>query len=72
MVCGFELVIAIFSPTKALIKVDLPVLGLPSRLTNPDLVNVSDQYADDSLPLGFDALGGELKVGYRDAFATTW
>ncbi len=36
VVCGFELVIATFSPTSALVSVDLPTLGRPTKVTNPD------------------------------------
>ena len=35
VVCGLVEVIAIFSPTRAFIKVDFPVLGRPTRVTNP-------------------------------------
>src|SRR5690554_182537 len=35
VVCGFALVIAIFSPTSAFVSVDLPTLGRPTKVTNP-------------------------------------
>ena len=35
VVCGFELVIATFWPTRALVSVDLPALGRPTRQANP-------------------------------------
>ena len=35
VVCGFELVIATFCPTRALVSVDLPALGRPTRQANP-------------------------------------
>jgi hypothetical protein len=41
VVCGFELVIATFSPTSALVSVDLPTLGRPTKDTNPALNVVS-------------------------------
>ena len=37
VVCGLDEVIAIFSPTNALVRVDLPTLGLPTKETKPDL-----------------------------------
>ena len=35
VVCGFELVIATFSPTSAFVSVDLPTFGRPTIETNP-------------------------------------
>ena len=35
VVCGFELVMATFSPTSAFVRVDLPTLGRPTKVTNP-------------------------------------
>src|SRR5680860_730841 len=35
VVCGFDDVIATFSPTRALVSVDLPTLGRPTNDTNP-------------------------------------
>src|SRR5690606_16951236 len=35
VVCGLVEVIATFSPTSALVRVDLPTLGRPTRATNP-------------------------------------
>src|SRR5215204_1584539 len=35
VVCGFELVIATFSPTRAFVSVDLPTFGRPTIETNP-------------------------------------
>ena len=35
VVCGFELVMATFCPTSALVSVDLPALGRPTRQANP-------------------------------------
>jgi hypothetical protein len=35
VVCGFELVIATFSPTSALVSVDLPTFGRPTKETKP-------------------------------------
>ena len=35
VVCGFELVIATFSPTSAFVRVDLPTFGRPTIETNP-------------------------------------
>src|SRR5690606_39841438 len=35
VVCGFALVIAIFSPTRALVRVDLPTFGRPTNVANP-------------------------------------
>jgi len=35
VVCGFDEVIATFSPTSALVRVDLPTLGRPTKETNP-------------------------------------
>jgi hypothetical protein len=35
VVCGFELVIATFSPTRALVSVDFPTFGRPTIDTNP-------------------------------------
>lgn len=35
VVCGFSLVIAIFSPTSALVSVDFPTFGRPTKVTNP-------------------------------------
>src|SRR5690554_5236666 len=35
VVCGFALVIAIFSPTNAFVSVDFPTLGRPTKVTNP-------------------------------------
>jgi hypothetical protein len=37
VVCGLELVMATFSPAIALVSVDLPTFGRPTKLTNPDL-----------------------------------
>jgi len=37
VVCAIGEVIVIFSPINLFIKVDLPTLGLPSKVTNPDL-----------------------------------
>lgn len=36
MVSGWFAVIAIFSPTSALVSVDLPVFGRPTKLTKPE------------------------------------
>ena len=36
VVCGLSLVIATFSPTSALVSVDLPTFGRPTKVTNPD------------------------------------
>jgi hypothetical protein len=36
VVCGLEDVIATFSPTIALVRVDLPTFGRPTKLTKPD------------------------------------
>src|SRR5690625_4338988 len=36
VVCGLVEVIATFSPTRALVRVDLPTLGRPTRATNPE------------------------------------
>src|SRR5699024_4483278 len=36
VVSGWSAVIAIFSPTKALVSVDLPVFGRPTKLTKPE------------------------------------
>jgi hypothetical protein len=35
VVCGFDEVMATFSPTRALVSVDLPTLGRPTNETNP-------------------------------------
>ncbi len=35
VVCGFELVIATFSPTSAFVSVDLPTFGRPTNETKP-------------------------------------
>jgi len=37
VVCAMGEVIAIFSPINLFIKVDFPTLGLPIRVTKPDL-----------------------------------
>lgn len=60
VVCGLEEVMAIFSPTKALVKVDLPTFGLPTKLAKPDLViaKLSDQNTHDSTTLGIHSFGG--------------
>ncbi len=36
VVCGRLEVMATFVPTNALVSVDLPVLGRPTKQTNPD------------------------------------
>src|SRR6478609_2163664 len=36
VVCGLSEVIATFSPTSAFVSVDLPTLGRPTKVTNPD------------------------------------
>src|SRR5699024_1060168 len=36
VVCGLVDVIATFSPTRALVSVDLPTLGRPTRATKPE------------------------------------
>jgi hypothetical protein len=36
VVWGFVDVIATFSPTSALVRVDFPEFGLPTKQTNPD------------------------------------
>src|SRR5690606_34318269 len=40
VVCGLSLVMAIFSPTSALVSVDLPTFGRPTNVTNPLRVSV--------------------------------
>lgn len=35
VVCGFGLVMAIFSPTRAFVRVDLPTFGRPTKDTKP-------------------------------------
>ena len=37
VVCDFEVIIEILSPTKRFIRVDLPTFGFPTMFTNPDL-----------------------------------
>ena len=37
VVCGRLLVMATLAPTSAFIRVDLPVLGRPTKQANPDL-----------------------------------
>ncbi len=37
VVLGFSETAAIFSPTRAFIKVDFPTFGLPTTVINPDL-----------------------------------
>src|SRR5580658_3731985 len=37
VVCGFDVTIATFCPTKRLMSVDLPAFGRPTIATNPDL-----------------------------------
>jgi GTPase Era involved in 16S rRNA processing len=36
VVCGLEEVMAILAPTSALVSVDLPALGRPTKQANPD------------------------------------
>jgi len=37
VVCGLEVTIAIFCPTRRFTSVDFPAFGLPTIATNPDL-----------------------------------
>ena len=46
VVCGRSLVIATFAPTSALVRVDLPTLGRPTRHANPDLKAGSAEAGD--------------------------
>ena len=42
VVCGRFDVIATFAPTSALVSVDLPVFGLPTKQTKPERNSLSD------------------------------
>src|SRR5215204_4110483 len=41
VVCALEVMMDRFSPTSLFMRVDLPTLGLPTILTNPDLCAVA-------------------------------
>lgn len=40
VVCGLLVTMATFSPTRALVRVDLPTLGRPHRVMMPDFLIV--------------------------------
>ncbi len=52
VVCGRFDVIATFEPTSALVRVDLPVFGRPTKQTKPERKSViaADQYGADPHP----------------------
>src|SRR5215207_2234292 len=70
VVCGFELVIATFSPTRAFMSVDLPTFGRPTNETNParysatvipsvELARVEGRLGVDERLVGFDEDRGD-------------
>src|SRR5690606_11046287 len=66
VVCGRELVIAIFAPTSALVSVDLPVFGRPTKQTKPDRnCRSPDSGIGGLVPLG-DIENGTRCVGEDD------
>ena len=53
MVCGFDEVMTIFWPTNALVRVDLPAFGRPTKQAKPDLkASGVDDIADLSGAIG--------------------